>query len=78
MLREVVRPDGGLVRFGYDALGRRVYKRYRGQTTRFIWDGHVPLYEWVEGALEPWSMRAERRVARGRGDQGARSRAADT
>jgi RHS repeat-associated protein len=53
MLHEVVRPDGASVTFAYDALGRRVWKRYRGQTTRWVWDGNVPLHEWVQGSLEP-------------------------
>jgi len=52
-LQEVTRPDGTVVSFGYDALGRRVHKTYRGQTTRWVWDGDVPLHEWVEGDLAP-------------------------
>ncbi|HET9954528.1 MAG TPA: RHS repeat-associated core domain-containing protein, partial [Polyangiaceae bacterium] len=52
-LREVTRPDGTRVVFQYDALGRRVLKSYRGQHTRWIWDGDVPVHEWVEGELEP-------------------------
>jgi RHS repeat-associated protein len=53
MLAKVIRPDGTAVTFGYDALGRRVKKTYRGQTTRWVWDGNAPLHEWVEGTLEP-------------------------
>jgi RHS repeat-associated protein len=49
-LAEVVRPDGGVVRFAYDALGRRVSKSYQGQVTRWVWDGDKPLHEWT--ALE--------------------------
>jgi YD repeat-containing protein len=49
MLAHVRRPDGSVVSFAYDALGRRISKRYRGQTTRWVWDGNVPLHEWVEG-----------------------------
>lgn len=52
-LRSVLRPDGSEVRFDYDAFGRRVRKHYRGQTTHFVWDGHVPLHEWVAGTLQP-------------------------
>src|SRR5690606_28303418 len=52
MLSKVVRPDGSIVTFKYDALGRRVAKTYRGQTTRWVWDGNNPLHEWVEGALQ--------------------------
>ena len=45
-------PEGSDVAFGYDALGRRVWKRHRGQITRFIWDGDVPLHEWAEGEAD--------------------------
>jgi YD repeat-containing protein len=48
MLSAVVRPDGKSVRFTYDALGRRLSKAFGGSVTRWIWDGHVPLHEWVE------------------------------
>jgi RHS repeat-associated protein len=48
MLVEVTRPDGEIVGFSYDALGRRLTKTFRGKTTRWIWDGNVPLHEWVE------------------------------
>lgn len=47
MLVEVQRPDGEGVRFAYDALGRRITKTYRGKSTHWIWDGNVPLHEWV-------------------------------
>lgn len=53
MLSKVVRPDGSIVSFKYDALGRRVSKTYRGQTTRWVWDGNNPLHEWVGGELQP-------------------------
>lgn len=52
-LEEVTRPDAAVVRFEYDALGRRVAKHYRGQVTRWLWNGDLPLHEWVEGELEP-------------------------
>jgi len=48
MLASVVRPNGHVVEFGYDPLARRTFKKYRGKTTRWIWDGNVPLHEWVE------------------------------
>jgi len=51
MLAKVIRPDGQEVTFGYDALGRRIWKKYRGKTTQWIWDGNVPVHEWVE--LDP-------------------------
>jgi RHS repeat-associated protein len=52
-LAEVVRPDGQVVRFAYDALGRRVRKTFRGRVTRWVWDGYVPLHEWQELAVGP-------------------------
>ena len=51
MLAKVIRPDGGEVTFTYDALGRRLSKTYRGKTTRWVWDGNVPLHEWIETEL---------------------------
>ncbi|MBO0933308.1 DUF6531 domain-containing protein [Fibrella aquatilis] len=51
MLTEVTRPDGQTVQFGYDALGRRVSKTFRGKTTRWVWDGDKPLHEWTELSL---------------------------
>jgi RHS repeat-associated protein len=45
----VERPDRSEVRFLYDGLGRRLAKTYCGQTTRWVWNGDVPLHEWVEG-----------------------------
>ena len=47
-LTEVLRPDGDTVSFTYDALGRRLSKSYRDKTTRWAWDGNVPLHEWLE------------------------------
>ena len=46
MLSEVIRPDGHSVHFAYDALGRRLYKRYKQTTTHYVWDGNVPLHEY--------------------------------
>jgi YD repeat-containing protein len=40
------RPDGYAVTFTYDAFGRRLSKRFRGQVTRWVWDGDEPLHEW--------------------------------
>jgi RHS repeat-associated protein len=48
MLKEVIRPDGEVLSFIYDALNRRVAKTFKGNTTRWIWDKDVPLHEWVE------------------------------
>jgi RHS repeat-associated protein len=50
MLERVDRPDNKRVWFTYDALGRRLSKTFRGKTTRWVWDGHRPLHEWVEDA----------------------------
>jgi RHS repeat-associated protein len=47
-LARVVRPDGQSVDFAYDALGRRVAKTFAGRTTRWVWDGNLPLHEWQE------------------------------
>ncbi|MBL0053053.1 MAG: RHS repeat protein [Bacteroidetes bacterium] len=51
MLIKVTRPDKDEVTFTYDALGRRLSKRYKNTVTKFIWDGNVPLHEWKEHAL---------------------------
>ncbi len=53
MLKQVIRPDGDKVTFTYDALGRRISKTHRGKTTRWVWDGNVPLHEWIEVAHQP-------------------------
>jgi RHS repeat-associated protein len=52
-LSRVTRPDGYAVTFAYDALGRRVSKRFRGKTTRWVWDGDKPLHEWSELEIGP-------------------------
>ena len=44
----MVRPDGQTVEFLYDPLGRRVAKTFAGRTTRWVWDGNLPLHEWQE------------------------------
>jgi hypothetical protein len=48
MLQQIVRPDGKVVRFTYDALGRRLSKEYDGTVVRWVWDGNLPLHEWEE------------------------------
>ena len=48
MLGSVTRPDGKVVAFKYDALGRRVEKTFNGRVHRYLWDGNVPLHEWTE------------------------------
>jgi RHS repeat-associated protein len=52
-LSKVTRPDGYAVTFAYDALGRRVSKRFRGRVTRWVWDGDQPLHEWAELEVGP-------------------------
>ncbi len=44
-LREVVRPDGQVVAFAYDALGRRVRKEMGGEATAYVWDGNDVVHE---------------------------------
>ncbi len=46
MLSQVVRPDGEATTFEYDALGRRVSKRYKSATTHYVWQGNVILHEY--------------------------------
>jgi RHS repeat-associated protein len=48
MLERVTTPRQVRVSFGYDALGRRVYKEVRHTRTRWLWDGNTPLHEWTE------------------------------
>jgi RHS repeat-associated protein len=48
MLQKVTRPDKAEVRFKYDALGRRIEKRYKKTITKWVWDGNKPLHEWKE------------------------------
>ncbi len=52
-LVSVTRPDGYAVTFTYDALGRRVSKRYRGKVSKWVWDGDTPLHEWHELEVGP-------------------------
>ncbi len=52
-LVQVDRPDGHAVSMAYDALGRRLWKDFRGNKTCFVWDGDVPLHEWTEAAEAP-------------------------
>ena len=54
MLQQVTNPHGNLVEFSYDPLGRRIAKQYKGNVTRWVWDGNVPLHEWkYEGRYPP-------------------------
>jgi len=53
MLMRVVNPQQGKIDFGYDALGRRVWKEVKHKRTCWLWDGNVPLHEWTETKDEP-------------------------
>jgi RHS repeat-associated protein len=53
MLTRVLRPDGREVSFEYDPLGRRLRKKIDNKTTHWIWDGNVPLHEWVSERGKP-------------------------
>ncbi|PPK88770.1 RHS repeat-associated protein [Neolewinella xylanilytica] len=70
MLARVVRPDGRVVTFTYDALGRRIAKRYGRHLTRWVWDGNVMLHEWREEA--PPTPIATRQQDPGGEDRGKR------
>lgn len=48
-LSSVLRSDGRTTRYEYDAFGRRVIKEHNGRRTRYMWDGHFLLAEWLEG-----------------------------
>ena len=51
MLARVKRPDAKEVTFRYDALGRRIEKRFNNNVTHWLWDGNVPLHEWKESEV---------------------------
>lgn len=53
-LRRICRPDGLELTYRYDALGRRISRTAGDETTRFIWDGDVPLHEQRGDALTTW------------------------
>jgi RHS repeat-associated protein len=46
MLKSVRKPDGSIVSFEYDALGRRTSKTFGENIKRFLWDGNILLHEW--------------------------------
>jgi RHS repeat-associated protein len=48
MLAKVKRPDAREVTFKYDALGRRIEKRFGTRITSWLWNGNVPLHERAE------------------------------
>lgn len=53
MLQKVISPAGGLVEFYYDPLGRRIAKCVKERVTRWVWDGNVPLHEWMYNGVFP-------------------------
>jgi len=55
MLERVKRPDAQEVSFRYDALGRRMEKRFSNVVTRWVWDGNVPLHEQSETHWRAWN-----------------------
>lgn len=59
-LREVVRADGRVVSFAYDALGRRVRKISEGHTTAYVWDGNDVVHETKTGSgIITWEFEPE-------------------
>ena len=56
MLQEVISPMGNQVQFYYDPMGRRIAKTSKGETTRWVWDGNVPLHEWKHKEIYPLPM----------------------
>jgi len=49
--------SGTTAEYGYDALGRRIWKRVDGRTTRFIWAGQTLLTEWADTPASGWTRR---------------------
>jgi RHS repeat-associated protein len=49
----VTTPQQVRITFGYDALGRRVYKEAKHTRTCWLWDGNTPLHEWTETEKQP-------------------------
>lgn len=54
-LAKVVRPDGEEVTFEYDALGRRLSKSFGTTVTRWMWNGNVPLHQWIQHRTYSWN-----------------------
>ena len=48
---------GAEIDFGYDAFGRRLWKRNGNEITRYLWAGDTLLCEWKEGAAAGWTRR---------------------
>lgn len=58
-LREVHKADGTIVRFTYDALGRRITKTLGPNTTRFLWDVSVLAGEESPGVVVHYLLHPE-------------------
>ncbi len=52
MLQSIKTPDGKIVSFEYDALGRRTAKIGKDEINRYLWDGNVLLHEWQYNPVE--------------------------
>jgi RHS repeat-associated protein len=61
-LRSVTRADGAVVRFAYDALGRRVRKSVGAAATEYVWDGDALVHEVSGGAVTSWVFDPEEGV----------------
>ncbi|MFD1602892.1 DUF6531 domain-containing protein [Flavobacterium artemisiae] len=46
ILESITNPDGKIVSFEYDALGRRTAKIAGNEINRYVWDGNVLIHEW--------------------------------
>ncbi|WP_404812399.1 RHS repeat domain-containing protein [Capnocytophaga canimorsus] len=51
-VKKVKRPDGKEVTFAYDALGRRIKKKFNNKIVRYLWDNNVILHEWEYNAAD--------------------------
>ncbi|WP_434212139.1 RHS repeat-associated core domain-containing protein [[Pseudomonas] boreopolis] len=53
---------GKVIEYGYDAIGRRVFKKCEGRTTWFFWEGETVLAEVVEGGNDQPVLRVSNPV----------------
>ncbi|WP_316633150.1 RHS repeat-associated core domain-containing protein [uncultured Flavobacterium sp.] len=52
LLESVTNPDGKVVSFEYDTLGRRTAKIGNQEIKRYFWDGNVLIHEWTYNLKE--------------------------
>jgi YD repeat-containing protein len=52
MLKRVVNPQQGKIRFGYDALGRRTCKEAKNRRTNWLWDVPIRRYPFTVNNFE--------------------------